>query len=67
MYTLLWAQKLLDNEEDWGTVYVWPNFARLVKDRTEDHMLPAAEQIIFDYINIYQEYMRIRTDNLGKI
>lgn len=67
MYTLLWAQKLLDNEEDWGTVYVWPNVARLVKDRTEDHMLPAAEQIIFDYIDEYQEYMRIRTDNLGKI
>lgn len=63
MYTLLWAQKLLDNEEDWGTVHVWPNVARLVKDRTEEHMLPAAEKIIFDYINEYQEYMRVRKED----
>lgn len=57
IYTLLWAQKLLNNKEDWGTVYVWTNLARLAKDQMEDHMLPEAEKDIFDYIDEYKDYV----------
>lgn len=62
-YTLLWAQKFVDDEDDWGILYVWPTVAWLSQERMEDHMLPEAEKIIFDYINEYKEYMRVRKVN----